>query len=151
MTSTLMFCHFFLYLLAFLQLLLLSGVTVQISTTTPTQWTMLATPTPTRAPRPASLLHRWLQGMGLVQEVNTMAEAGRWWPTRAVQWVVPTTKSCCLLHLPRPWTVALCPFHQWTTGKHTNQNHGWQYFSPHIQCLQFLIIRNSSLFCWGLG
>lgn len=79
---------------------------------------MLATPTPTRAPRPASWLHRWLQGMGLVQEVNTMAEAGRWWPIRAVQWVVPTTKSHCLLHLLMPWTVALCPFHQWTTGKH---------------------------------
>lgn len=151
MTSTLMFCHFSLYLLAFLQLLLLSGVTVQISTTTPTQWTTLATPTPTRAPRPVSLLHRWLEVMALVQEVNTMAEAGPWWRIRVVQWVVPTTKSRCLLHLLRPWMGALCHFHQWTTGKHTSQNHRWQYFSPHIQCLRFLIIRNLALFCWGFG
>lgn len=100
----------------------LSGVTVSIRTITPTPWTMPATPTHTPARRPASWLPRWLQDTAPVEEANMMVEEGLWWPIRVGHWdVLTTNKSRCLPHPLRLWTVAPCPFHQWTTGKHATK------------------------------
>ena len=108
----------------------LSGDTVLISSTTPTPWTTLATPTPTLARRPVSWLPRWLQGTGPGAQVNTRGEEELWWPIRVGHWAAfTTTRSHCLLHPLRLWTVAPCLFHQWTTGKHTGQSDTFSTFS----------------------